>query len=207
MPLFGYPGDLFTVIHVTACVSLFASAVVSVALIVVLCYNSRNRHLERQTTESNSNDAATSKVVTSRSNPAGFWKWNPGERMVIYLAIADLGMGISHILDHGYILVAEANPPDVICSVFGFFLLGSVFSQLFMVLFTAASACSLVVFSKKLNPGRWDWRLILTVFGIPTLNSVVAECLGLVGQSGAWLVNLFLCFDSVNSIQIGQIGL
>jgi hypothetical protein len=55
-----------------------------------------------------------------------------------------------------------------------FVLLSTVLSQWFVVIFTAVSACSLIVFGKKLNLGRWDWRLLLGTFGLATASAGVA---------------------------------
>ena len=89
-----------------------------------------------------------------------FWKWNVGERLVIYLAIADFGFSSSHLIDKGYIFRHIAMPPDPICAAVGFLYQEFFFSQMFIVLCTALGACSLIVFNKKLNFGRWDWRLL-----------------------------------------------
>jgi len=115
-----------------------------------------------------------------------FWRWNVGERFVVYLAVCDLLQGISHFLDHAYMLYAKDNPPDRICTVFAFFLHNFILTQWFIILSTAVSACSLIVFGRKMPLGRRDWRLLVFAFGIPTIISVIAVSRGLLGASGAW---------------------
>lgn len=126
------------------------------------------------------------RTAAALSGRLSFWKWNVGERMVVYLAICDLFMCISHTMDHAYMLAARNNPPDVICTVFAFFLHQFIVSQWLMVFFYAVSACSLIVFRKKLRFGRWDWRLLLSAFGIPLLLGVVTSYMRILGPSGAW---------------------
>jgi hypothetical protein len=69
-----------------------------------------------------------------------------------------------------------------------FVLITAIFSQWLVVIFSAISACSLVVFGKKLNLGRWDWRLLLGTFGSSIAFGGIAWGLKLLGPSGAWLV-------------------
>ena len=115
-----------------------------------------------------------------------FWEWNVGERLVVYLAICDFGMSTSHILDHAYIYHVKGHPPDVACTVMALLMQEFIFSQWVVVLFTAGSACMLVVFGKKLKLGRWDYRLLLAAFGGPLVLGIIGANFNLLGQSGAW---------------------
>jgi len=45
-----------------------------------------------------------------------------GERLIVYLDIRDVSYGVFHTLDHTYMLVTLAFPPDPTCRAFGFFL-------------------------------------------------------------------------------------
>ena len=75
---------------------------------------------------------------------------------------------------------------DRICATMAYFLLSSSLSQWGVVIFSAVSACSLIVFGKKLNLGRYDWRLLVGTFGLALGVSAVALGLRLLGPSGAW---------------------
>ena len=121
---------------------------------------------------------------TGRSN--GFWGWSIGQRLVVYLAISDLLMSVSHLLDHAYMYHERAHPPDLVCSVFGFVLQIFILAEWSVVVFTAVSACSLIVFEKELRLGRYDWRLLVLILGLPLALSTATLSLGLNGQSGAW---------------------
>ena len=204
MPLYGYPGLLFYLIHIPSLICLNPSSLVGITLILYLFLFGNHGRVTpgEQTGTQNTQETEIRAVASmaSKSPPmrsAGvffkkripFWKWNFGERLVVYLATADLGFSCFHTMDKTYYVSMEANPPDVFCSTIGFFFQEFMFAQWIIVVFTAINACSLVVFNKKLHPGRWDWRLILTAFGTPAVIGGIALPLGLLGQSGAWFVH------------------
>jgi len=197
VPVIGYPGPLFTVIHVSALATLSLSTVVIVTLLIYLCgCNGSVKDHERETMANGrraafkpDGEAVASNFrwnTSSKKTRASFWKWNVGERFVIYLGACDLCQGVSHFLDHGYMLYAKDNPPDRICAVFAFFLHEFTFAQWFVILASAVSASSLVVFGRKMSLGRFDWRLLAFVLGVPTLLGVITLSLGLLGANGAW---------------------
>ena len=195
MPLTGYPGPLFYVIHISAVTCLSLSTLVGVILILYL-FVFANRGLVPPGEQTGS--PGTTENTCSASKPVGanpgncaknrnsFWKWSFSERLVIYLAVADLGFSSFHLIDKWYYLLAVSNPPDGLCSMVGFFFNQFMFSQWIVIMFAAVNACSLVVFNKKLNLGRWDWKLILIAFGTPLIGGTIQLRLGLLGQSGAW---------------------
>ncbi len=79
-------------------------------------------------------------------------------------------------------------------------LLSAIFSQWSVVIFSAVSACSLIVFGKKLPVGRYDWRLLIGTFGLGVTGSSLAWGLNTLGPSGEWLVikkKCYLCFARV----------
>ena len=193
LPLYGYPGPMFKVIHLSALTSLSISTVVSISLMIFICVcrDSKEQPIGNKATKKDQNgETISDKLPTSVASPEriSFWKWKTGERLVFYLAVTDLAFCFSHMLDHAYIFATAANPPDHVCAIFGFFLQEFMFAQTFIVLFTGTSACSLVVFGKKLYFGKRDWRLLLTSFGVPGINGCIAFSLGLLGQSGTWRV-------------------
>jgi hypothetical protein len=78
---------------------------------------------------------------------------------------------------------------DAFCSPMAFVLLSAICSQWMVVVFSAISACSLVVYGKRLNLGRWDWKFLLGTFGFSVTIGGIAWGLKLLGPSGAWLVD------------------
>ena len=190
MPLMGYPGPIFNLIHILALVSLTASTLVSVLLIIGLCFPRNPKQLVNNTEPTRSATRPTASSIGTikmkSANRTSFRKWHISERLVIYLAVADTFFGISHSLDHGYMLYAKASPPDRVCSFFAFVLQEFIFAQWIIILYTAVNACSLIVFSRKLDLGWMDWKLILAAFGSPLVLGAVTLSLGLLGQSGTW---------------------
>jgi hypothetical protein len=85
--------------------------------------------------------------------------------------------------------IAAFHFQDGICSTMGFFLLSATLSQWSVVIFSSISACSLIVFGKRLKLGHHDWILLMGTFGFAVV--IAGICLGFnaLGPSGAWLVN------------------
>ena len=52
----------------------------------------------------------------------------------------------------------------------------------------AVSACGLVVFGKKLSPGRYDWRFLIGTFGVGITIGAISWGIGILGPTGAWSV-------------------
>ena len=197
MPLIGYPGPYFYVIHLSAIIGLSLSASVSFLLILYLFIFGVHGKVSRgnqtgpaKTAEHagqghTSNESSETGPSLSSQNRISFWKWNFAERLVVYLATVDFGFSSFHLVDKVYYLSRVANPPDGLCSMVGFFN-QFMFSQWIVVMCAAVNACSLVVFNRKLDLGRWDWKLIVIAFGIPFVCGVIEVSLGLLGQAGAW---------------------
>ena len=162
VPVFGLPGYVFDLIHIAALASLAVSVFFSVGVLVPFAFGCRP-----------------------------FFQRSIGERLVFYLAVADVGQGISHSLDHSYMMATRYHPPDVFCAIFAFFLGEFTMAQSLIVCFTAVNAFILVVKEVKVSLGKYDWRLLAAVFGLPAAGLVPAASLGMLGQSGAWYVDLY----------------
>jgi hypothetical protein len=67
-----------------------------------------------------------------------------------------------------------------------FVLIGAIFMQWFVIIFTAISACILIVFGKKIPLGRWDWRLLLGTVGLSIICAGLVYGFKVLGPSGAW---------------------
>jgi hypothetical protein len=87
-----------------------------------------------------------------------------------------------------FFVASWLNFQDRICAPMAFVLLSSIFSQWLVVMFTAVSACSLIVFGKKLNLGRCDWKLLFGTFGLATGCAGVAWGMNVLGPADVWLV-------------------
>ena len=156
--LYGYPGPVFYIIHITGIVSLTVSASVSFGVLVHLLCFEKKRFPQRPI----------------------------AERLVVYLALSDLFWSISHELDHCYMLIITDHPPDLPCSIFGFLLVQFIMAQALIVLFTSLNAFMLVVKGKNIPLGRYDWRLFLVTFIFPLVISTTLASIHYIGRSGAW---------------------
>ena len=184
MPLVGYSGPMFYAINYSAFICIVLSFVVNSAVLLHMFVFDQRRRFENGGSVMSS--SATSTYV--KQSRASFWSRTRGERLVAYLAIADLCYSIVHSMDKGYYAFMVQNPPDLFCAVIGAFKTTFVIAQWFVVLFTSISSFSLVVFGKSVKHGRYDWRLLVAVFGVPMVNSIILFFLGLTGQSGTWSV-------------------
>ena len=160
LPVFGFPGAEFYIIHITALVCLSVSILVSSGvLIYLLAYN---------------------------SSGIKFFRRPIGERLTVYLALVDLHFSVTHELDHGYMLAVVDHPPDPVCITMAFFLQTFIVAQAIVVLYTAASAMTLVVLGKKIPLGRYDWHLWALTLGIPIVVGVAGTLVPFLGPSGPW---------------------
>ena len=105
---------------------------------------------------------------------------------MVYLAIFDLCFSSSQGLDHAYIYFARKIPGFNLCLFLAFVVKSSILGQWLTVLFTAVSASMLTVFQIKLDLGRFDWKLLLSVVGIPTTFCLFGVIFNYLGSSLAW---------------------
>ena len=159
LQVFGYPGFVFYLIHLTAITSLSCSIVASGGAIIYFFTSCQGKTV---------------------------WRRPIGERLALYLALSDFMFSNVHVLDHVYMLAVVDHPPDRFCTALGFLVQMFILVQMLVVLFTALSTCMLVLGQKKINLGAYDWRLIAYALGLPLLNGVIGVVLGLWGPSGAW---------------------
>ena len=116
VPLFGYPGPMFYIIHIVAITSCSISALSSASVISFLF------------------------IVEKKSLKRNFYRWSRGERLVIYIAICDLAFSVTHTLDHAYILAAKAHPGDILCQFFAFLVIHTFTGQWFVIFYSALGA-------------------------------------------------------------------
>ena len=158
IPVYGLPGPVFDLVHITALVSLTISILCSAGVIVYFL-----------------------------KGEASFSRRNIGERLVLYLAVCDMGFSVSHTMDHAYMLAVRNHPPDVPCIIFAFCVAEFIFAQALVIGFTAISVVLLVVREVRLSLGRYDWRLLLISFGLPAASLVLVNlclsflCVSLLG--------------------------
>ena len=158
LPVTGYPGPIFYMLHITGISSLTISIFFSMGVMLKLLFACK----------------------------CDIWRQGIGERLVIYLAICDLGWSISHEMDHIYMIVTHDHPPDKLCAGFAFMLLWWICAQAIIVTFTAFNAFILVVKEEHLNLGRFDWRLTVPSLLISFLLALIPALFNILGPTGAW---------------------
>src|SRR5688572_6462178 len=96
IPLVGYPGPIFTTIHVAGLTSLSISTAVAITLLIYLCgFSGSVKDKAKGTTRANGQrtvpqlgeDAVANRAAQPKKTRISFWKWNIGERFVVYIAL------------------------------------------------------------------------------------------------------------------------
>ncbi|XP_037091101.1 uncharacterized protein LOC119111393 [Pollicipes pollicipes] len=126
--------------------------------------------------------AVTVVVWSFRTHNTKFFTWSQGERIAVYMAFCDGLFNISHCLDHlHYVIQRNHVTPAGLCVFYAMFLVEFMTSQILLVNITAINAFTLVYRRRALDFGADDRRLLLYVYGVP---SVLACCLAAAGQLG-----------------------
>lgn len=158
LPVTGYPGPIFYILHITGISSLTISIIFSMGVMLrLLC-----------------------------PCQCDIWKHGIGERLAMYLAVCDLAWSVTHEMDHSYMIVTHDHPPDKVCAGFAFIMLWCMCAQAIIVTFTAFNAFVLVVREKHVNFGRYDWRLTVPCLLISFGLSMIPAVLNILGPTGAW---------------------
>ena len=158
LAVYGLPGFRFYLIHITGLTSLSTSLTTSTSVLIYLLGCNR-------------------KPVAGRPI---------GERLVIYLACFDTMYSICHIMDHSYMMAVTGHPPDSACVYFAFNLNQFVIGQALIVIFTSVNAFVMVVKERKINLGKYDWKLISYALGIPFVVGILGVSTGHFGPTGMW---------------------
>ena len=106
--------------------------------------------------------------------------------MVVYLAASDLSFGAEHMSSHFMNLITDGKPPGVLCEISGFFFQLFMWTQAVVVVICATSAFLLVTWRKKISFGKYDYRLLISVFFFPSIVCIVYAFKGYLGPSGYW---------------------
>lgn len=159
IPLYGIENGTFYSIHVPAIICIVSSFSCAITAIVLSFRRKGHRTF--------------------------FRTWSKSERFVVYLAICDGLFNVAHFTDHMHIVIArEMVRPKQLCEFYGFNLAVFITAQFLMVNIVAIHAFMLIFFDKNLNFGRFDWKLLLWIFGAPFVGAVIAGCAGQLGPNG-----------------------
>lgn len=159
LPVYGLADGSFYSIHIPALCSIISS-LVSVLIVFILSFRQKNCRT--------------------------FFSWTKIERFIIYLAICDGGFNISHTGDHvQYIVTQDHVRPKELCIFYGFILTEFVTAQVLMVNIVAINAFTLMYFKKNLNFGKWDYRLLSYMFGVPFVTGTASLVMDQYGPTGS----------------------
>ena len=114
-----------------------------------------------------------------------FFSWTKCDRFVVYLAICDGLFNLAHGSDHTHVLITKNHVhPRELCQFYGFVTNTFVSAQNLLVAIIAVHVFLLMFFQMKPKFGRYDWLLLLFIFGVPLCISSVVWYLGKFGPNG-----------------------
>ncbi|XP_062593169.1 uncharacterized protein LOC134254648 [Saccostrea cucullata] len=166
LPVYGLENGQFYSIHIPAITCIVLSFISAVAIII---------------------------ASFRLQNIKTFFSWTKSERFVVYLALCDGLFNIAHSLDHTHIVLTRNHVyPKELCEFYGFMLAEFITAQNLMVNVVALNVFILIYFTKDLNFGVYDWRLLLYTFGLPCVGGTLAAYFDMLGPNGT-----FCYFDGV----------
>ncbi|XP_076099868.1 uncharacterized protein LOC143069224 [Mytilus galloprovincialis] len=166
LPVYGIAEGTFYTLHVPAMACICISFICAISVILYSFY---------------------------RQNYSKFFDWSKSERFVVYMALCDALFNVSHFSDHLHIVVTKSFPtPKGLCAFYGFMLAEFISAQNLMVNIVAINVFVLIYFRKQMFFGRWDYRLLVYIFGVPAIGCIIAGALDQFGPNGA-----FCTFDAL----------
>ena len=89
-------------------------------------------------------------------------------------------------MDHTHVFVTQDHVrPTELCQMYGFLLIECLEAQILLVNLVAINMFVLIYFNKKINFGRYDWKLLLWMFIVPTVTNIAALSADTLGPNGA----------------------
>lgn len=133
--------------------------------------------------------AAVSVILVSFMKPIhkvkAFSKWTKCERFAVYVAICDGFFNICHSMDHLHIVISRNHVyPKSLCTLYAFLLTEFITAQILMVNVISVNTFVLIFNQKDISFGRYDWKLLTWMFGIPFVASIVALGSDVFGPNG-----------------------
>ena len=158
LPLYGIDNGQFYYIHIPALICIFLSLLCAI-FVLTASFKAQN--------------------ITT------FFLWTKSERFVVYLAICDALFNICHSMDHLHLVISKNHVyPKGLCAFYGFMLAEFITAQNLMVNVVSINAFVLIYFRKKIDFGKWDWKLLLWTFGLPFMGAIIAGSADTLGPNG-----------------------
>ena len=83
------------------------------------------------------------------------------------------------------VFITEKHPtPKALCQLYGFLQVEFIVAQILMVNVIAVNMFVLIYYDKRMYLGKYDWRLLLWMFGYPFVANIVAVCTDTLGPNG-----------------------
>lgn len=156
LPVMGLDNGFFYPIHIVALVMISASFSCAVAVFA---------------------------ISIRKTKP--FFTRPKNERFVVYLAVCDGLFNVFHSMDHLQYLITMSHPgPLAVCSFYSFMMFTFVMSQMLCVNIIAINAFFMMYFGKNMNFGKYDYRLLTYMFGVPVGILTVSVILKKLGPNG-----------------------
>ncbi|WAR27560.1 hypothetical protein MAR_013264, partial [Mya arenaria] len=167
-PVYGLDNGLFYALHIP---SLLCTAVSFVSVIITLVLLLRTRNFRRF-----------------------FTAWTKSERFIVYMALCDGIYNMFHFATHTHVSAVRGPVyPRSVCVLYAFGMVVFITAQSLLANVIAMNAFALMFLDKNLNLGKFDWRLIAWVYGVPVVGTSLAAIGNQLGPTGA------VCFfDGVN---------
>ena len=160
LPVYGIGNGTFLQIHVTAISCIFCSIISGLGVIFV-SYKEQ------------------SQISSS------FFERRPIQRFFVYLAVCDVLFGSCHCLDHLHILITHDHVhPKGLCVFYAVMVNEFVVGQNLMVNVVAVNTFMMIYFEHRIDLGRYDWKVLLWIFGIPFIISLAAAGFDVFGPTG-----------------------
>ena len=156
--LYGLNNGRFLAIHVPALICIFLSLISAVVVIVT---------------------SFTHQKIST------YFSWTKSERFVVYIAICDGLFNVCHSMDHLHILVTKNHVyPPALCSFYGFMLAEMITAQNLLVNVVSINAYLIVYFRKNIDFGKYDWKLLIWMYGVPCVAGLIAVSSDTMGPNG-----------------------
>ena len=159
LPVYGLHTNRFYTLHIPAVVCM---AISFICAIVSLVMSFRRHHGQ------------------------SFFSWTTCDRFIIHEAVFDGPLILPRAADHMQMLITEDHVyPKTLCHFYGFMTASTAVSQHIFVGIIAINIFAMIYFHKKLEFGKYDWVLFLTIYGLPAAGGIAAWILGSIGPNGA----------------------
>jgi len=115
-------------------------------------------------------------IFSTRRNKESFHKWKLIDRVGVYIAITDLLFYITQVAFMVFLPILKTTKYyQVTLAICTLLFMEFAFAQLLMNIAITGSATALVFRNQAIPFGRYDWKMHVSMFGIPLVVLVIIE--------------------------------